>query len=156
MSLSAEFCALGREPEAFIGLWGDLPGGSVVKIPLANSADTGLIPNPRRSPMPLSNETHGPQLLRSRSVQPMLCSKRSLHTATEAQPRLAAATEGPDKATRGWHNQNTSKIIKKRRFLKGSMIQKGGNSAEMVQALSVHRDRERRQFPCPFRPLLAL
>lgn len=31
------------------------------------------------------------------------------------------------------------------------MIQKGGNSAEMVQALSVHRDRERRQFWCPFR-----
>ena len=36
------------------------------------------------------------------------------------------------------------------------MIQKGGNSTEMVQALSVHRDRERRQFWCPFRPLLAL
>lgn len=115
MSLSAEFGALGREAKAFIGLWGDLPGGSVVKIPLANSADTGLIPNPRRSPMPLSNETRGPQLLRSRPVEPMRCHKRSLHTATEAQPRLAAATEGPDEATRGWHSQNTSKIIFKKK-----------------------------------------
>lgn len=62
--------------------------------------------------MPLSNETYGPQLLRFPSAQPMLCSKRSLHTVTEAQPpTLAAATEGPDKATRAGYNQNTSKII---------------------------------------------
>ena len=76
MSLSAKFCALGRESKAFIGFWGDLPGGSVVKNPPANAADTGLIPNPRRSPVPLSNETRGPQLLSSRSTEPVLCSEK--------------------------------------------------------------------------------
>ena len=45
MSLSAKFCALGREPKAFIGFLGDLLGGSEVKNPPANDADTGLIPN---------------------------------------------------------------------------------------------------------------
>lgn len=36
------------------------------------------------------------------------------------------------------------------------MIQKGGNSTEMVQAFNVHRNRKRRKFRCPFRPVLAL
>ena len=40
------------------------PIGSVVKNPPANAGDTGLIPDPRRSHMPGSNEAHVPQLLR--------------------------------------------------------------------------------------------
>ena len=34
---------------------GDFPGGVVVKNPLANAADTGSSPGPRRSHMPRSN-----------------------------------------------------------------------------------------------------
>ena len=35
--------------------FGDFPGGTVVKNPLANAGDTGSIPGPGRSHMPRSN-----------------------------------------------------------------------------------------------------
>ena len=40
-------------------LW-EFPGGPVVKNPLANAGDTGLIPSPGRSHMPLGNWDHTP------------------------------------------------------------------------------------------------
>lgn len=50
MSLSAEFCALGENPRLSSDCGGRPPWWLSGKDPLANSADTGLIPNPRRSP----------------------------------------------------------------------------------------------------------
>ena len=43
-------------------VWG-FPRGSVVKKPLANAGDTGLIPGPERFHMPRGNKARAPQLL---------------------------------------------------------------------------------------------
>ena len=65
------------------------PGGSVVKKLPANAEDTGSTPGPSRSHVPISDQTHAPQLLNlcsragelqllnPRPLDPMLCSKRS-------------------------------------------------------------------------------
>ena len=42
---------------------GNFPGGTVDKNPPPNVGDTGLIPGPGRSHMPLSNSASVPQLL---------------------------------------------------------------------------------------------
>ena len=71
--------------KAFLGL----PCGSVVKNPPAGAGDTGLIPDPGRSPIPQGNYTGVPQLLslgsgarelqllRPHALEPMLHNKRS-------------------------------------------------------------------------------
>ena len=50
----------------------DFPGGPVVKDPLANVRDTGLIPGPGRFNMPRNNQACSPQLLSpcSRALKP--------------------------------------------------------------------------------------
>ena len=55
----------------------DFPGGTVVKNLSANAGDTGSIPSPGRSHMPRSNEARVPQLLKPRTLEPVLCNKRS-------------------------------------------------------------------------------
>ena len=41
-------------------LWGDFPGGAVVKNPPANAGNTGLSPGPGGSHMPRSNQACAP------------------------------------------------------------------------------------------------
>ena len=50
----------------------EFPGGPVVKDPLANVRDTGLIPGPGRFHMPQNNQACSPQLLSpcSRALKP--------------------------------------------------------------------------------------
>ena len=59
----------------FIKKHSGIPGGSVIKSPLANSGDTGLIPDPGRSPMPQSSCGCASQLLnlcsRALGLQPL-------------------------------------------------------------------------------------
>ena len=72
-------------------IFGDFPGGAVVKNPPANAGDPGSSPGPGRSHMPRSNYARAPQLLslRSRAREPQLLSPRA--TATEAHvPRAHA------------------------------------------------------------------
>ena len=77
----------GKKKESTLGF----PTGSVVKNPSANAGDTGLIPDPRRSHMPGSNEAHMPQLLRlcSRAREPQLLSPRAT-LLKPALPRVCA------------------------------------------------------------------
>ena len=98
------------------------PGGTVVMNLPANAGDTGSSPGPGRSHMPQSNQAREPQLLslrsRAREPQPLSpraqssCSAtreattmRSLRTATEEQPPLAAARESANTATKAQCSQ---------------------------------------------------
>ena len=72
-------------------IFGDFPGGALVKNPPANARDTGSSPGPGRSHMLRSNQARAPQLLSLRSracepqllkpahLEPMFRSKRSHH-----------------------------------------------------------------------------
>ena len=53
------------------------PGGPVAGNPPANAGDTGSIPGPGGFYSPLGNEACAPQLLSPRTLELMLCNKRS-------------------------------------------------------------------------------
>ena len=55
-------------------MFGDFPGGAVVKNPPAHAGDTGSSPGPGRSHMSRSNQARAPQLLSlcSRALKPQL------------------------------------------------------------------------------------
>ena len=66
------------------------PGGSVVRTPPANAGDTGLIPDPARSPHAAEQQSHAPQLL-------SLCPRATEACVSESScsTREAAAMRSP-------------------------------------------------------------
>ena len=68
-------------------------GGTVVKNPPADAADTGLIPGPGRFPHAAEQLTRAPQLLslHSRAHEPQLLSQHA--TTTEAHVLRACALQ---------------------------------------------------------------
>ena len=69
----------------------DFPVGTIVKNPIANARDMGLIPNPERFHMPQSNQACGPQLLSpcSRARERQLLGPSAATTEAHA-PRACA------------------------------------------------------------------
>ena len=80
-----------------IKLYGDFPGGTVVKNLPANGGDTGSSPGPGRSHTPWSNEAHVPQLLSlcSRAREPQLLSSRTATTEARVPRACAPQQEKP-------------------------------------------------------------
>ena len=54
----------------------DLPDGPMVRNLSANAGNTDLIPDLGRSHMPQSNKAHTPQLLKPKSLEPVIRKRR--------------------------------------------------------------------------------
>ena len=74
-------------------MW-DSPGGPVVKNLPVNAGDTGSIPGPGRSHMPLGNQALVMQLLKPGRLEPRLCNRRS-HGNEEPKHRSGSNLYSP-------------------------------------------------------------
>ena len=78
-------------------MFGDFPGGTVVKSPPANAGDIGSIPGAGRSHMPRSSWTRAPQLLSlcSRACEPQLLNPCARTTEARMPGACALQREKP-------------------------------------------------------------
>ena len=88
-------------------VYGDFPGGAVVKNPPANAGDMGSIPDLERSHMPQGNYARAPQLLKpARHTREATSPQREAHaTATKS----SSHSPQPEKARMQQWRPNVAK-----------------------------------------------